>query len=441
MVRAEEIGSAGDHTGSSTSPNIILFIADDVGPEEFGCYGHPTIRTPAIDRMAREGTRFSSAFVTTSSCSPSRSCLFTGLYPHETGAENLHDPLPEDKTILPEYLKAAGYWSANAGKLHLGPAGNEKFDTIYKSVNDWPQVFADRPKGQPFFLAMGFTDAHRTFDRGCIPEPYTLEQIVVPPYMPDTPEVREDLAGMYDEITRMDGVIGDVVARCETEGILDNTVMIFLGDNGMPFPRAKTTLYDSGLATPLVIRWPGKMEAGVVAGGLVSSVDLAPTVLDGLGLDVPAAMSGVSILAQWRDPANRAREYIFGERNWHDYGDRARAIRDERYKYIRNLYPELPLRSAADVVRGPAFQTMVRLEKEGTLPEHLRQHFRESRAPEELYDLEQDPHEINNVAGDPAYAAVLERMRAALDNIMGDYPKALDVRRPDLYDPMTGDRL
>ncbi len=429
--------------GETTAPpNILWIIADDVGPLELGCYGHPAIRTPRLDRLAREGLLFSNAFVTTSSCSPSRSSLFTGKYPHSTGAENLHDPLPVEQTIVPELLKAHGYWTANVAKCHLGGPAQQKFDKLYGKIGMWADFFDERPKGKPFFLAVGFHDAHRPFERDCIAPPYTLDQITVPPYLPDTPEVREDLAGFYDEITRMDETIGAILQRCEQEGILENTFVMFLGDNGPPFPRAKTTLYDSGIATPLVCYWPKHLPAGQRYGGLVSAVDIAPATLEAAGVPVPEAMQGISLWKQVENPRQFGRDYIYAEKNWHDLDDHSRAVRDTRFKYIRNAYHEKPLRPAADVARSPSFQKMRELRDAGELRPEAMLHFRNRRAPEELYDLDVDAMEFHNVAGEPAYRPVLERMRAALDRWIEDTDDiAPEDTRPDKFDPETGERL
>jgi arylsulfatase A-like enzyme len=427
---------------SKALPNILWIIADDVGPLEIGCYGHPTIRTPNLDRMAREGLLFSNAFVTTSSCSPSRSCLFTGKYPHSTGAENLHEPLPVEQTIVPELLKARGYWTANVAKCHLGGPAQQKFDKMYGKIDAWSDFFDERPKDKPFFLAVGFHDAHRPFERGCINTPYTHDEITVPPYLPDTPEVREDLAGFYDEITRMDETIGAILERCEDEGLLENTFVMFLGDNGPPFPRAKTTLYDSGIATPLLFYWPKRIHSGGRYGGVVSSVDIAPATLEAAGLPVPADMQGISLWKQVADPHEFGRPYIFAEKNWHDLDDHSRAVRDKRFKYIRNAFHEKPLYPAADVAGSPSFQKMRELRDAGELSPEAMLHFRYRRAPEELYDLDHDAMEFHNVAGDPAYRPVLDRMRAALDRWIeetDDVPP--EDALPDKFDPETGEKL
>ena len=427
---------------SATPPNIVWLIADDVSPQEFGCYGHPTIRTPHIDRLARGGVRFSRAYVTTSSCSPSRASLFTGKYPHSTGAENLHDPLPRDQAVLPELLAQRGYYSGSVGKFHMGSATSKKFDRVMKRVEDWRPFLAERPADRPFFLSVGFHDAHRPFERGCVDPPHAPEDVTVPPYLPDTPEVRGDLAAFYDEISRMDEVIGALTGALEREGILENTLIVFLGDNGMPFPRAKTTLYESGIQTPLVVHWPAALEGRRVDSGLTSLVDLAPTMLEAGGVPVPDEMQGQSVLQQLRQPGGAGRQYVFAEKNWHDMDDHSRAVTDGRYKYIRNAYPERPLSTAADCINSPTFKTMKAMRDAGTLTDEAMLLFRSRRAAEELYDLEYDAMEFHSLAADPAYGSALERMRGALDRWVEEtHDVSPSESLPDEFDSETGKRI
>ncbi len=427
---------------SQDQPNIIWLIADDIGWRELGCYGHPTIRTPNIDKLAQNGIRFTSAFVNASSCSPSRCSMFTGKHPHSTGAENLHDSLPADQAIVPELLAPMNYYSGNAGKFHMGDSAAQRFDVLYNDVNQWGKFFDNRPKNKPFFLYMGFHDAHRPFDRGCIDEPYTHDDIVVPPYLPDIPEAREELAGFYDEITRMDSVIGDILARLEKDGELDNTIILFCGDNGMPFPRAKCSVYDSGIETPLIMQWPKKIKPGQVNDNLVSLIDAAPTTLEYAGVSIPSDMQGHSLVTEIDDPSLPGAPYIYAEKNWHDLDDHSRAVRDHRYKYIRNAFPEIPLENSADSSVAPLFQKMRQMRDEGTLSKEAMLLFRGRRAPEELYDLSRDPWEFKNLVNQPAYQTVLKRMRQTLDQWIKetkDIPPSKAL--PNEFHPETGERI
>ncbi|MEW6238660.1 MAG: sulfatase-like hydrolase/transferase [Candidatus Omnitrophota bacterium] len=435
-------GAFAAFAGDENPPNIIWLIGDDVGPKEIGCYGHPTIRTPNIDALAVGGVRFTNAFVAASSCSPSRCSCFTGKYPHSTGAENLHDPLPEGQTVLPRYLASAGYFSGSVGKFHMGAAAEKQFDRVLGKVENWKDFLNERPQNRPFFLSVGFIDAHRPFDKGCVDPPYRREDVIVPPYLPDIPEVRDDLAGFYDEISRMDRVIGEIASYLRQQELLDNTLIVFFGDNGIPFPRAKFTIYDSGIQTPLIVQWPAQFNGGQVYNGLISLVDLAPAMLQSASLPIPPEMEGIGFLELLTNPGGREREYIFAERNWHDFDDHSRAVRDQRFKYIRNAFPDKPLETSADSLATPMFEKIRRMRDAGTLTKEQMLLFRSRRAPEELYDLEIDPHEFRNIVNEDAYSTVLERMRRALDRWIEethDIPPSRAL--PDEFDPETGKRI
>ena len=402
-------------------PNILWIIADDVGDGDLGCYGHPTIRTENLDRLAAEGIRFTNAFVTTSSCSPSRVSLFTGLYSHAAGAEDLHTPLPADQVILPSFLAEQGYHTMNVGKLHLGPEGAKQFhqvdpEHVDEDSSPWKRLLEGRPRDKAFFFSIGFTDPHRPgvqpYRRGVIPDPTDPADIIVPPYLADTPETHEDLAGYYDSCVRLDRNVGEILSYLEAEGLAENTLVVFFSDNGMPFPRAKTSCYDSGIRVPMIARLPGRIPAGEVSDALISTVDLAPTMLSLAGVSPTSSMQGLDMQKVLFDPQARIRKYIHAERNWHDMDDHQRAVRDERYKYIKNSFPREPMPLSIDLFFSPSYKALLRLRDTGRLtPEQMRL-FMVPRAAEELYDTLADPYEFCSLAGDPAYADVLERMRA-----------------------------
>lgn len=449
-------------------PNVVLIIADDMAWDDCGAYGNPRVRTPNIDRLAREGMRFDRAFVTASSCSPSRSSIITGRYPHSTGAEELHWPLPSEQVTFVEKLKASGYWTASAGKWHLGDAVKGRFDVVREAnasgfqvatgkdgnarltaggpgasqagCDQWVPVLRERPRGRPFFLWLASLDPHRDYQTGTIPRPHRPEDVGVPPYLPDLPEVRNDLALYYDEISRLDHHVGEVLAELDRQGIADETIVVFLSDNGRPFPRCKTTLYDSGIRTPMLVRWPGHIRPGRRSGSLVSTVDIAPTVLRIAGLEPGPTIQGKDLSPIFGDPAAKVRDMVFAERNWHDYAAHGRAARSERYKYIRNDDRERPLTPPADAVRSPTFQAMRRLRDAGTLTPPQRACFASPRPAEELYDLDADPNELVNLAGDPRFAGVLDGMSRALSEwgrVTEDVaPRTLT---PDEFDRETGE--
>ena len=454
----------------SKRPNVVLIIADDLGGDDCGAFGNPKVGTPNLDRLAREGMRFDRAFVTASSCSPSRSSLITGRYPHNTGAEELHWPLPPEQFTFVEKLKASGYWTAAAGKWHLGDAAKGRFDLVREAnpagfqlgagksakgrmtaegaaaaqagCDQWVSVLRDRPRDRPFFLWLASLDPHRDYEAGTIPQPHRPEDTVVPPYLPDVPEVRGDLARYYDEISRLDRYVGDVLAELDRQEVAGETLVLFLSDNGRPFPRCKTTLYDSGIRTPLIARWPGRIGPGGRCASLVSTIDLAPTILTLAGVEAGPTFQGKDLAPLFKDPTARVREYVFGERNWHDYASHGRAARSERFKYIRNDDAAKTLSPPADAVRSPTFEAMRSLRDKGKLTPAQSSCFASPRPVEELYDVDADPHELHNLAGDPEHAGVLAALRRALSDWAKETGDIVpETMSPDEFDRETGDPL
>lgn len=449
-------------------PNLVLIIADDMAWDDCGIYGNPNLPTPNIDRLGYEGMRFDRAFLTISSCSPSRASIITGLYPHSTDAEQLHWELPADKITFVEKLKDAGYWTASAGKWHLGPHMKERFDLVKEAdisgfqlptgkaaqagkfiqkgvgdiksgCTDWVPTLRERPKDKPFFLWLAAIDPHRGFDENIIEKPTRPKDVLVPPYFPDTEEVRKDLALYYDEIIRLDRFVGDVMDELKAQKVDENTLVLFISDNGRPFPRDKTTLFDSGIRTPWLLRWPKEVKAGTVNGELVSSVDIAPTFLELAGIRSAKFLAGTSFLPLLENKKRTIRPYIYAEKNWHDLEDRSRAVRSKRYKYIRNFYNDLPLTPPADALRSPTYRTMQKLRDEGSLNPAQMVCFAKPRAVEELYDLSKDPFELKNLATEPDYAQTLKRLRHGLEKWQAktkDFPPK--VRTPDEFHRESG---
>ncbi|MFK7845693.1 MAG: sulfatase [Rhodothermales bacterium] len=438
-----------------------MIIADDLSWDDLGAYGHPHIKTPNLDRMAREGMLFNRAFLTTSSCSPSRSSIITGQYPHNTDAEQLHWHLPASQVTFAELLKDAGYWTAQAGKWHLGDGVRDRFDVIRdgrtlsfmlaedgngappegdgSGCEEWLSLLKDRPADQPFFLWLAAIDPHREYKPGAIEVPHTIDQVIVPPYMPDVPEVREDLAMYYDEVSRLDNYVGIVLDELEAQGVADNTMVMFISDNGRPFQRDKTTLLDGGIKTPWIVKWPAQVAAGSVSNSMVSSVDIAPTFLRLAGVDVPAHFEGLDISPILQNPATELRDQIYAEDHWHDHDDFSRAVRTKEYKFIRNFFPELANTPPADALTGGAFKATYKLMQAGELTDDQMVIFNAPRPEEELYDIPADPYELVNLASDPAFQEVMADMRSRLATAReasGD--KDPEFRTPDQFDRVTG---
>ena len=430
-------------------PNFLVFIADDMAWDDCGAYGHPKIRTPNVDRLAKDGLKFNNAFLTCSSCSPSRSSIMTGRWPHNTGARQLHQPLPASQVTFPSLLKKAGYYTASAGKWHLGPAPKKDFDLVETRMNRWVKTMQDRPKDKPFFMWFAFSDPHRPYRRNIIPKPHTNKDVIVPPYLPDTPEVRADLALYYDEIARLDGVVGRVLETLEKQGGTKNTMVVFLSDNGRPFPRCKTTVYDSGIKTPFIVKWPAKVKAGTTTDALISSIDLAPTILRAAGLGDKLQVNaqkkrfqGRSFLPVLSDQKKETNTYIYAEHNWHDFDDHGRAVRSAKFKYIRNYYTDIPGTPPADAVRSPTFRVMRQLHATGKLTPAQRNPFIAPRPKEELYDVSKDPRELKNLADDPNYKDELTKLRRVLSRWeKATADKVPSKRRPDEFHRVTGARL
>ena len=423
-------------------PNVIVFIADDMAVDDCGAYGHPHIRTPHIDALSRDGMRFTNAFLTTSSCSPSRCSILTGRYPHATGAHQLHLPLPAAQVTCAERLKQAGYYTASAGKWHLGRAALSRFDTVHQRQNVWVKTLEERPRDKPFFFWFAFVDPHRPYREGAIARPHTAADARVPPFLPDVHDTRKDLALYYDEIARLDGVVGRVLAELQRQKQAENTMVVFLSDNGRPFPRCKTTLYDSGIKTPLLVRFPGVVKPGSLCHSVVSSVDLAPTLLDIAGVRQPGSFQGRSFRALLKQPGKSIRRYAYAEHNWHDFDDHSRSVHSARFNFIRNEYTDVPGTPPADAVRSLTFQAMRRLRDAGKLTADQRGCFTVPRPREELYDVVADPFELNNLVADPKHAGVLAEMREALVAWQRETADRVpSQRRADEFDRESGDRL
>jgi len=399
-------------------PNFIIFIVDDVSWDDLGCYGNDYAQTPNLDQMAAEGMRFTRAYLTISSCSPSRCSIITGRYPHNTGAPELHTDLPDGMHSFPMDLKAAGYYTALSGKHHMGKAVDPGFDLISKgkgpgSEGDWVKILAERPKDKPFFCWFASKDAHRTWQISDEAPIYDPENAPVPPFMYDGPKTRQDLADYYHEVSRTDYYMGELRKELKRQGELENTYIIYMADNGRPFPRCKVRLYDSGIKTPFLISCPGKIKPAV-SDSLVSTLDIAPTILELAGIEKPESFQGVSFTKLFDDPEAKVRDYAFAEHNWHVFSAHERMVRHGDFIYIKNNRPELQSLNMESDPSFPAGEELWEMEAAGKLSEEQRDIFLTPRPEEELYRVSKDPHQLTNLASNPEYAAELEQLRAAL---------------------------
>jgi N-sulfoglucosamine sulfohydrolase len=440
---------AGTACYADDRPNFVIFVADDMAWEDCGAYGHPNIRTPNIDALAASGMRFDNAYLTCSSCSPSRCSIMTGRYPHSTGAAELHLPLPEDQTMMTAPLRSAGYWTAAVGKWHLGEAVATQVDyraasPPNKMADAWTTALKNRPQDRPFFLWAAHSDPHRGYQKGAVDPPHTRNEVVVPPFLPDTPAVRDDLALYYDEISRFDQHIGRVLDELERQHVASNTFVLVISDNGRPFPHCKTRVHVPGVRTPFVVRWPARVQPAQTCRRVVSTLDIAPTVLDLAGLQPLASFQGVSFAATLSEPDQAIRQYAFAEHNWHDYRAFERAAFDEQFCYVRNWLANTPGTPPADAVRSPTYVVMQQMHQQSSLAPAHRGCFEVPRETEFLFDTRSDPHCINNLADVPDFAETRERMRTALSQWQqetGDAFPGEDALTPDGFDRTSGERI
>lgn len=409
--------------------NVLLLVADDLGLE-LGCYGHPKVRTPNLDALAKSGVRFTHAFATTASCSASRAVLYTGLYTHANGqyghahaAHNFHTLA--NVRSLPRVLREAGYHTGIIGKLHVQPASVYPFHSETPGGRNFTEMtaraeqFMKESGDKPFLLVVGFTDPHRTGKgfgnekpyKGVPEVRYDPKDVLVPYFLPDQPEVRAELAEYYQAVSRLDHGVGLMLSALRKAGRADETLVIFLSDNGIPFPGAKTTQYDSGLRLPLLISSPAQKQRDLVNQAMVHWVDIMPTILDWAGVKAPPTLHGRSILPVLEEAKPQGWDTVFGSHVFHEVTNYypMRTLRTRTHKYILNLANPLPFPFASDLYDSKTWQGILsrgdRLLGARSVAAYVQ------RPREELYDLTKDPHELKNVAGDAAYSAVLTELR------------------------------
>ncbi|WP_197054345.1 sulfatase family protein [Sphingomonas sp. 37zxx] len=428
----------------------MFIIADDHGTDAIGAWGNRTIQTPALDALARDGTRFTSAFATSASCSPSRSVLLTGQQGHRNGAYGLehnvhHFQAFETVQSLPVMLARNGYRTGRIGKYHVGPESVFHFDEVLApemakgySLGRSPVEMANAAtpflskSDQPFFLYFAFEDPHRigpyepdtanSFGNrpGSYPGvrsiTYDPAKVTVPPFLPDRPEVRAELAQYYQSVSRMDQGIATLIAALKKAGKYDNTIIVYLSDNGIAFPGAKTTLYDPGIRLPLIIKQPKSTRAGSVSDALVSWTDITPTLLDmtGAARNLPK-FDGTSLRPVLAGaPEVPGRDAIFGSHTMHEVTMYypMRMIRDHRYKLIWNIAAPLTYPSASDLFQSSTWTAAMRrpdiLYGKRSITAYLH------RPTYELYDLQSDPDEVRNLADLPAHQAALKTLKGKL---------------------------
>lgn len=417
----------------SAKPNIVLFVSDDHGLDALGCYGNPIVKTPNMDRLAAEGVRFTQAYCTSASCAASRSVILTGKFGHATGSYgHVHDyhhfSTFDTVKSLPVLLEEAGYNTARIGKYHLAPESVYRFNTVLECDPRSAVEMAEACKevivqDEPFFLYFCPDDPHR--GHPFTPDPwdapnsfgnrpegypgvktvkYDPAEVLVPPFLPDTRECRAELAEYYQSVSRIDQGLGKLQTLLKKARKADNTVIIYISDNGIAFPGAKTTVYEPGIKLPCIVKDPRTDMKGTVNDAMVSWVDLAPTILDFAGVPIPQGMQGRSLrslmegasMEDWRPSIY----YAYYENSWelHGKGDEAMA---EPYRYFtaHRIGPHRGVRTGR--------YKLIEYYSEGEYWE--------------LFDLNQDPNELKNLYGDPAYAALVADLKEDLRRLRGQY--------------------
>lgn len=444
-----------DASASQARPNIVLLLVEDLSPR-IGAFGDPVARTPVLDQLAREGVRYTHVFTSAGVCAPSRAALITGMHQTSIGAQHMRTSAykwpdgsgrvgyeavpPSFVKAFPELLRAAGYYTINNAKTDY------QFGSPFTvwDENGPEASWTNRPKGDPFFamysslpthesglftpesVAAGMPSAIPAAEalekrRAALPHRTRPDDVVVPPYYPDTPTIRADIARQYDNVQLMDAWVGERLDELKREGVLDNTIVIWATDHGDGFPRAKRSLYDSGMQAPMIVRYPDGRRAGQADDRMISFIDLAPTILAMAGVTAPSHMQGINALG----PDGEAQSRVFAARDRLDeWQDLSRAVRTRDFKYIRNEYPDAPLYlKLAYRENVPMMAELRRLFEAGQLSPLQARYFQTPRPAEELYDLRTDPDEVHNLAADPAFATIKTELSSALSEwrqLIGD---------------------
>jgi len=409
-------------------PNIIWLMAEDIGPD-IECYGMQAVKTPILNKLAEEGLKFENAFCTNPICSPSRSAMMTGVHQNKINAQhhrsNRKIPLAKEFKPFTFWLREAGYTCIIGNDLVMGKG--QKIDVNFKHSKlgpwDGKEQFGlfDKtneftPEDQPFFAQIQLLATHRGdwWDnvRAKSEHPVNPDEVVLPPYMADHPTVRLDWAKYLDQMEYIDNEVGMLIDDLKAKGMYENTVIIFIGDNGRCNIRGKGYLFDPGLHVPLIVSWPKGITKSNVKQEVVSTTDITASILDIAGIEVPGYMTGKSFMKD-----DFKREYTYSARDlWDEVMEKSRSLSSGKYKYIRNDMPHVSWDAHQAYLEfyRPAVHVMRKLSFEGKLNDDQQYFFSNTKPAEELYDLEVDPHELNNLAEDNDFADLLKQMRAKL---------------------------
>jgi len=424
---------------SAAAPrNVVMMVVDDQGLDA-GCYGNDKIKTPHLDALAAEGTLFENAFCTTASCSASRSVILSGLHNHSNGQYGHQHSYHNFHTLnfvegLPVLLAKAGYRTCSIGKYHVQPEKNYHFETYAnKGLNggsrstvqmaENAEKFIRSGDDRPFFIYFCTSDPHRDQKGfanhrqypGVVEQKFTPEEVIVPHYLPDSPEARGELAEYYQAVNRADQGLGRLMEALKNTGHLDDTLVLYLSDNGIPFPGAKTNLYDPGMKLPLVVRSPDQQRRGVRTQAMVSWVDLVPTILDFAGAAGPKyELHGRSFLPVLETETPKGWNEVYGSHTFHEITMYypMRVIRTDKYKYILNLAHQLPFPFASDLHDSLTWQGVLKRQDSyygsRTVDAYI------NRPRHELYNIDEDPREVENLADNPEHAEQLRELQRKL---------------------------
>ncbi len=453
-------------------PNFLFVVFEDMGPR-IGAFGDAVATTPVLDSFAAQSAQYANTFTTAGVCAPSRSSLITGVHQQTLGTQHMRTRapssllpsggpisydavLPADVKAFPELLRKAGYYTSNNGKTDY--QFGEPFTVWDDQAAEHP--WRGRPDDKPFFAMVNILETHESaiwptdaFSMNPLVNIVRLrnlwtlsgkekvtdpDNVDVPPYLPDTPVVRADIARHYDNIAFAEKRLARLLDDLEADGLADNTIVVVTTDHGDGFPRMKRAIYDSGIKVPMMVRFPDRRDAGIKHDRLVSFVDIGPTFLSLAGVDIPDYAQGQPLFTETSDTP---REYIVaGSDRFDGTLEHQRAIRDERWKYIRNYRTDLPFFQPLNFRdQLPTMQELWRLHEEGSLTPTQAQYFATPRPEEELYDTAADPHEIQNLAEDPAHADTLTRMRAAYDAFAADTVDLSSIPETEMIEAMWPD--
>lgn len=411
--------------------NVLLLISDDQGLDA-GCYGNPIVRTPNIDRLASEGMLFTQGYAAVSSCSPSRSVLYTGMYNHANGQYGLAHAAHNQRTrpevrTLPAILNEQGYVTGVIGKEHVEtretypfhkrpPVANRRPPALRKATAEFLQSLGEKP----FFLVVGFGDTHRPFP----PNPperlssTTAAQLRLPDFLPDVPDVRRDYANYIASVDSLDRCVGAVLGALSDAGKTTSTLIIFVSDNGIPFPGAKTNLYDPGIHLPMIVSMPDASRETTSTNAMMSWIDVAPTILDFTGAPGAEAMHGRSVLPLFADPDAPGWDRIFASHTFHEITMYypMRCVRTRDYKLIWNLAYQLPYPIAGDLLGSPTWKAMQGDPQQRVGQRTMQQYLH--RPEFELYDLRNDSGELHNIADKPESAEKLKELKTQINEMM-----------------------